>query len=89
MTTLNRPIVITEAEAINQWRLNTILLLVLVSIAFFGGKEIGKQEVEKKLITDLQDGTVDCRVVEYHSSKDRVTVTRLGTLDKGVEKILN
>ena len=82
-----RPIVITEREAHRQNIINTIFMVVLVFGSLMGGIEIGKQEVQKKLITDLQDGKVECEVQSYSNKKEKFTEVRLGRLAREVGKL--
>lgn len=87
MTTLNRPIVITEQDKLAEVRLYTLVLLTLVVIAFLGGKEIGRQEVQSKYITDLQDGKINCEVTTYSNKKEKFTEVRLGSISRDVGRI--
>jgi hypothetical protein len=83
--TLNKPIVITEEDKIVEHRKFTIILFTFTILAFFGGKEIGKQEIQSKIITDLQDGKVQCEVETYSSKDGFFKETRLGSISRNVK----
>lgn len=80
----DKPIVITETERHKDNVINTILMIVLVTGALVGGIEIGRQQVQQKLITDLQDGKVDCEVTTYTNKKEKFTEVRVGRIAGGL-----
>lgn len=85
----SKAIVVTEQEAIRQNLFNAVLMATILVGSLMGGIEIGRQQVQSKLITDLQDGKVQCEVTTYSNKKEKFTEVRLGSISKGVTENLD